>query len=656
MRRLVKYIIVLILTAGAAVACYNDSLIREELSDLKGRVKTLEELAGAANGNISGLQNLVAVLNGKVYVDNVKETDGGLEITFSNGKTATLTNGSSPRIGVEKDADGIYYWTLDGEWLLDEGGGKLRVTGSDGADAVAPQLKIEDGYWYLSTDGGKTWTVQGKAQGDKGADAQCIFQGFGSDESYWYFTLSDGETIKVSRGVKGAKAIVAIPEWSDGAVGLGPGKSGLRFKVLPAESAEALAAESPDFFRVDVANAAVTELPITSIQGADGKLTVSVDWSVLGEEFADGVSGPSACLSIVSGDNVLSSGFFPLRYFIGAPGTESNPYKVSELIPLVEALKWTGNANYETLDNVYVKGVISRIPAGGTYTESGSNGNASFYISDDGKKKNELYIVRTLYLGNEKYTEGIDIEAGDDVVICGQFFNYMGKTPQTVNGKSYLYYFYPYELGVHEYVDLGLPSGVKWATCNVGADKPEEFGDYYAWGETEPHYVSLDPLVWKEGLEGYYWNNYKWRSGGTARLTKYCTDSDYWGGSGPVDNKTVLNPDDDAAHVKWRGLWRMPTCAEWVELIDNCGCTWTKLNGISGYRVSSMTNSNSIFLPVAGHWTETKFYLSGGGYWSSSLYTDYEFQAFGVSVSYSGFWSGKDFRHYACSIRPVRSK
>jgi hypothetical protein len=133
----------------------------------------------------------------------------------------------------------------------------------------------------------------------------------------------------------------------------------------------------------------------------------------------------------------------------------------------------------------------------------------------------------------------------------------------------------------HEYVDLGL--SVKWATCNVGATKPEEYGDYFAWGETTPK-------------DAYDWSTYKWCNGGPSTQTKYCTNSSY----GTVDNKTTLDLSDDAACANWGGSWRMPTRAEQDELRNNCTWTWTTQNGVNGYKVTG-TNGNSIFLPAAGY-------------------------------------------------------
>ena len=186
-------------------------------------------------------------------------------------------------------------------------------------------------------------------------------------------------------------------------------------------------------------------------------------------------------------------------------------------------------------------------------------------------------------------------------------------------------------------VDLGLPSGLKWAACNVGATKPEEYGNYYAWGETEPKTI-------------YDWSTYKWCNGSNTTLTKYNTDSDY----GTVDNKTVLEPEDDAARVNWGGAWRMPTDEEWTELRDKCTWTWKTLNGVNGYEVKG-SNGNSIFLPAAG--CRSYGYLSSAGYfgdyWSSSLITDYPYGAWGVFFSSDGVSRRSISRFYGLSVRPV---
>ena len=169
-------------------------------------------------------------------------------------------------------------------------------------------------------------------------------------------------------------------------------------------------------------------------------------------------------------------------------------------------------------------------------------------------------------------------------------------------------------LNGHEWVDLGLPSGLKWATCNVGASKPEEYGDYFAWGEVEPK-------------DYYDWSTYKWCNGSYDTQTKYCYDS-YYGYNGFTDYKTTLELSDDAANYNWGGAWRMPTTEEQDELRNNCSWEWTTQNGVYGRKVTG-PNGNSIFLPAAGCRGDSSLYDAGsyGYYWSSSLGTYYSYTA-----------------------------
>jgi hypothetical protein len=209
---------------------------------------------------------------------------------------------------------------------------------------------------------------------------------------------------------------------------------------------------------------------------------------------------------------------------------------------------------------------------------------------------------------------------------------------------------------VPEAIDLGLPSGLKWASFNLGASKPEEYGDYYAWGETEPYYSSIDPLAWKEGKEsGYNAPSYKWSMGPNYTLTKYCGNSEY-GYNGFTDTKTFLDPEDDAAHVNLGVAWRMPTGAEWDELADNCTITRTTQNGVCGILVTA-SNGNSIFLPAAWSWffsTSRSGVGSNGEYWSSSLDTESPNKASYVYfTSYNNYARSSRDRYSGFSIRPV---
>ena len=177
-------------------------------------------------------------------------------------------------------------------------------------------------------------------------------------------------------------------------------------------------------------------------------------------------------------------------------------------------------------------------------------------------------------------------------------------------------------------LDLGL--SVKWATCNLGATSPEEYGDYFAWGETEPK-------------EKYSWETYKWGSS----LSKY----------NATDDKKILDPEDDAAHVHWGGQWRMPSVEEHNELIENCVWTCTTFNDITGYKVTAK-NGNSIFLPTVGYkGSNGPSYPAGqyGLYWlrdvnESSYAYLFNIQYLGASPSIT---SKMGTRCYGFAIRPV---
>ena len=209
------------------------------------------------------------------------------------------------------------------------------------------------------------------------------------------------------------------------------------------------------------------------------------------------------------------------------------------------------------------------------------------------------------------------------------------------------------DVPVPEAIDLGL--SVKWASFNLGASKPEGYGDYYAWGETEPYYSSLDPLTWKEGKSsGYYYPSNKWyrKEGSNWKLTKYCNVSSS-GYNGYIDDKTVLELEDDAAHVSLGGSWRMPTHAEQEELRTQCSWERTSRNGVEGHKVTG-PNGNSIFLPDAGRWNGTSHITDDNHYylWSSSLAAGVH-DGYGLYYYYTRLDWGSFNRYMGFTIRPV---
>lgn len=198
------------------------------------------------------------------------------------------------------------------------------------------------------------------------------------------------------------------------------------------------------------------------------------------------------------------------------------------------------------------------------------------------------------------------------------------------------------EVTEHEYVDLGLPSGTLWATTNVGAENPEDFGNFFAWGEV----TGVD-----EGKTNYTWKTYKWCNGSFNQLTKYCVQDSL----GAVDNRYSLLSEDDAAYVCWGPQWRIPNYHELMELTTECTWEQAEMNGVPGCEVTG-PNGNTLFLP-AGGWYEQKSHNGvdvGGDYWGRSLRGTTNERAWGM-------WFFNDRHGYAITfpryfgrmIRPV---
>ena len=242
MKKLLSFLLCGLLLFGCSDK-YDDSALRNDLSDLENRVTKLEELCKQMNTNISSLQKIVDALQDNLSISKVEQISDGYIIHFSDGSTATIKNGKDsgtiPVIGVRKDTDGCYYWTLDGEWLTDEKGTKVKAQGTDGKDGIdgedgndgadgedgtdgtngkdgiTPQLKIENGRWLLSMDDGKTWTDIGQATGADGKDGvdgtdgedgvdgkdgtNGIFKSVTEDGANVYFTMADDTVITIPK-------------------------------------------------------------------------------------------------------------------------------------------------------------------------------------------------------------------------------------------------------------------------------------------------------------------------------------------------------------------------------------------------------------------------------------------------------------------------
>ena len=262
-----------------------------------------------------------------------------------------------------------------------------------------------------------------------------------------------------------------------------------------------------------------------------------------------------------------------------------------------------GNVTTDNGSAVVARGVCwSTLPnptISDSHTTDGS-GTGSFTSNLIGLQANTKYYVRAYATNVTGTSYGVQ-----------RSFTAMEESGEIISGTENGY----------NYVDLGLPSGVKWATCNLGADAPEEYGDYFAWGEIEPKDT--------------------YSSSNCSTFGK--TMSDISG-----------NAQYDAVTANWGGSWRMPTKAEMQELIDNCTWIWTTQNGVNGYRVASKTNSNYIFLPAAGIRSNSSLYDAEryGYYWSSTPWINTN-DAYYLAFYSTGNYVSSRYRYYGYSVRPV---
>lgn len=276
--------------------------------------------------------------------------------------------------------------------------------------------------------------------------------------------------------------------------------------------------------------------------------------------------------------------------------------------------------------------------------------------------KIEMYIVNfytsdSTLIKSQKVEVKKSAEAPEAPVLDGYKFIGWSEDFSNVEKDLNVYAQYTYDQGVsvngevdkHTYVDLGLPSGLKWATYNIGAKKPSETGDYFAWGETQPK-------------ADYSLSTYKWctvdENGLFVASTKYCTNSNY----GVQDNKKVLDNEDDAAVENWGHGWRMPTAEDFDELLENCKTTWTNDfngTGMAGMIYTSQNNKNTIFFPATGKYASDSIYGKSVDceYWTSSLYDKYERgfteHANYLSISDNSHSFGGMNRHNGLAVRAV---
>ena len=575
---------------SVAVSCYDDAALWDAVKTNSNKIEALERQVNQINQEITDIKIMIAALKEKDSVVDVYQIpdNTGYIILFSSGKKISITNGKdgvagkdgadgqTPLISVSLGEDGYWYWTINGVWLLDSSGNKIKA---EGKDAITPEFKIEDGYWFISYDKGSKWEMLGKATGK---DGDTLFKSVTEDSDNLYITMANGD-------------VFTFPKRKD--------------------------------FRIIINN---TD-PIKCIAGQEIEIPYSLENVGRDLEFTTLCEGAWTA-RIVKKDDVSG------RVIITVP----KPYSDGKVVLLAcsEGVSSMKVIAFEEGFFSVVDDITSILvdDEGGSYSVTFStNLELSFKIWDDCKS-----WVKEIRTRSESVTAVISVapnETSEERI--GHFSVYYGEVRLTditlVQGNA------------PDFVDLGL--SVKWRKYNVGASKSYDYGNYFAWGE----------VIQKESYY-YYWSNYKYCNGSGTLLTKYVTDSN----KGTIDDKVVLEPDDDAAVINLGNGWRMPTFEEFKELRDNC--SWeivTDYNGtgINGFVFKSNIpgyTDRFIFFPAGGCCSRDYSGVSSqnkwGHYWSSSLMAGNNESANG----YVMYCTSNHIENYDCSrwlgktIRPVK--
>ncbi|MBP5374243.1 MAG: hypothetical protein J6Y31_04930 [Bacteroidales bacterium] len=551
--------------------------LQSQMSQINTTIGNLQATQSQLSGFVTNLQTSVGTLDGNysslnTAVDNLGKQNSKFEKDIADLAKAVDDCGKDVKKWVEESYTTLTKFSeLQGEVSTIKTNIQTIFSRLDGLDSETK--RISDGLRDLSTElNEKLGKCEGEIEGIK-EDLKAL--------------QDDVDSIKeqIAAVVSAVQSVVVVPDYSDGSVKLSKvADNKVYFEVYPLTAAEEISKVGPSSFSLDYVETLtkstkeLINLPITAVS-FDGKmLLVTVDGTGLPDTIIEGTKTASARLRISDGTVTRSSEYFPIyRKESGSgSGSQQNGIAITgEALNIGDSSAtlygWSnqdGSAGASVIFGIEYS-ATDLTTAATTVSASEKDAENRYSCRITGLMYNTIYYYRafTLYNGIRAY---------------GQV-----KTFKTEP--------------CYEIVDLGL--SVKWRGWNLGASKPEEYGDYYAWGETEPK-------------ENYSWSTYKWCNGSSSTLTKYNTTSSY----GPVDNKTVLDAADDVASVKLSGKWRMPTDAEWTELRTKCTWTWTTLHGVNGRWVTA-PNGNYIFLPAAGGWFDTDLGVAGsfGYYWSSSL-------------------------------------
>ena len=361
-----KGILLIFTMLATLIGCgqYDDSELKSDINDLKSRMAALEKQCKNMNENLTSLQAIVDAIQKQDGIVSVTDLpDGqGYSVKFVSGKVIYLYNGKNgtdgvtPKISVRKDSDGIYYWTVDGDWLIVDGkkvravglDGKDGQSGNDGKDAVTPQLKIVDGFWYISYDNGKYWTKLGKATGENGKDGQdgndgdVFFKSVTVEDGYAVFVMNDSEqtTLRIPiAGVSAVSSIKYVPESIDGVVKVRYSKIGgknvpvdivIMFEVMPQGAVDYIVKNWKEVLTAKAIYASSTKASIGDfvtmnikdvVGGEDNIVVVAIDAKSLDDLFfsTDIPVAANLRLSVkMNGSESISSDYLPLSPFLSS--------------------------------------------------------------------------------------------------------------------------------------------------------------------------------------------------------------------------------------------------------------------------------------------------------------------------------------------------
>lgn len=358
-----KGILLIFTMLATLVGCgqYDDSELKSDINDLKSRMAALEKQCKNLNENLTSLQAIVDAIQKQDGIVSVTDLpDGqGYSVKFVSGKVIYLYNGKNgtdgvtPKISVRKDSDGIYYWTVDGDWLIVDGkkvravgldgkDGQSGDDGKDGKDAVTPQLKIVDGFWYISYDNGKYWTKLGKATGENGKDGQdgddgdVFFKSVTVEDGYAVFVMNDSEqtTLRIPiAGVSAVSSIKYVPESIDGVVKVRYSKIGgknvpvdivIMFEVMPQGAVDYIVKNWKEVLTAKAIYASSTKASIGDfvtmnikdvVGGEDNIIVVTINAKSLDDLFFSTDIPVAANLRLavkMNGSESISSDYLPL--------------------------------------------------------------------------------------------------------------------------------------------------------------------------------------------------------------------------------------------------------------------------------------------------------------------------------------------------------